>query len=225
MIKGILLKMVGISTVTKQFLSKAAGLEHSIYLLQKRKRLINKTPSILSSNCNGSIILHDMGCRYNSPTVNLFFTPTDFIKLLKEPEYYLKVVPEEIHISGITYPVGSLDDIRVYFMHYDSFEAARNKWLERSQRVNFNNMYIIMTERDGCTYENLEEFDSLHYKNKIVFTSRPYPEFKSSYYIPGSEKGKEVGILSDLKPGILQRRWLDDFDYVRWLNEGMGQVV
>lgn len=55
---------------------------------------------------------------------------------------------------------------------------------------------------------------------KVIFTNKEYPEFKSAYCIKGFEKQKEVGILVDYKRQILKRRYLDDFDYVSFLNTG-----
>ena len=180
-------------------------------------RLKNKNPTIISSNCNGGFIAHDLGLRFNSPTVNLFFTAADFIRFASNPEYYLSAEPEEIH-SIFDFPVGKIHDVTLYFMHYRTFAEAREKWLERSKRVDFDNCFIIMTDKNDCTYENILAFDSLPYKNKVIFTHRPYPEIASAYYMPGFEDKGEVGILSDFKPGLFRRRWLDGFDYVRFLN-------
>lgn len=196
----------------------AVRLEHRIYLEIKRMKLKNKTPTILSSNCNGAYILHDMCCKFNSPTVNLFFLPKDFLKFVRNPQPYLDAVPVEVKVPGIAFPVGVVNDILVFFMHYDSFETAKNKWIERSKRVDMNNLYIMMTERNGCTYEDIKAFDELPYKKKVIFTAKPYPEFSSAYYIPGCEVGNEVGVLSDARLGFWNRRWLDDFDYVSFLN-------
>lgn len=191
--------------------------ERRLYLALKRTKLKNKTPSVLASNCNGAMILHDMKCRYNSPTVNLYMGTGDFLKLVKDPERYLGKCPVEVR-TNLNFPVGVVDDIVLCFMHYKTFDEARDKWIERSKRVDFDNIFLMMTDRNGCTYEHIAEFDALPYKNKVVFTHKPYPEFKSAYYIKGFEDKEMVGVLSDDKPGLLKRRWLDDFDYVKFLN-------
>lgn len=194
-------------------------LEYKIYILQKRMKLRNRSPSILASNCNGAFILHDMRCRFNSPTVNLYFLPKDFIKFAQNPQPYLEAVPIEVKVPGVSFPVGLVNDILIFFMHFEDFESAKNKWIERAKRVDMDNIFVMMTERNGCTYEDIKAFDELPYKNKVVFTARPYPEISSAYYISGSDVGKEVGILSDFRPGFWHRRWLDDFDYVNFLNQ------
>ena len=191
--------------------------ERRLYLDIKRKKLKNKNPTVFSANCNGAMILHDMQCRFNSPFVNLFLSAEDFLKFLKDPEKYLGTEPIEIKTQK-AFPVGKISDITVYFMHYKSFDEAKQKWIERSKRVNMDNLFVMMTDKNGCTKEHIAEFDSLPYKNKVIFTHKPYPEFKSAYYIKGFENGSEVGVLSDDKPCFFKRRWLDDFDYVKFLN-------
>ena len=198
-------------------ISLPARIEWRIYRELQKKRLKNKTPTILSSNCNGAFILHDLECKFNTPTVNLYFGPKDFLKFISDPLPYLQSVPEEIP-SVLPYPVGKLLDIKVYFMHYKSFEEAKKKWIERSSRVDFNNCFVMMTDKNGCSYEDIVTFDRLPYKNKVIFTHRPYPEISSAFCIHGFEEENEVGILSDFKPGLWRRRWLDTFDYVSFLN-------
>jgi len=159
-----------------------------------------------------------MGCIFNTPTVNLYFKPEDFLKFLKEPIQYLNSEVTEVFEEGISYPIGQLMDIKIYFMHYKSFAEAKDKWEERSKRIDLSDIFVMMTDRDGCTYEQLKKFDNLPYEKKVVYTCKPYPEIKSSYYIPGFEEQGEVGILSDWKPQFWRRRWLDDYDYVSVMN-------
>lgn len=194
-----------------------ARAEHRLYIENKRRRLKNKDFSILSDNCNSGIILHDLGQRFNSPTVNLYFESADFIKFLKNPQKYLNADPIQTE-SDKPFPVGKIDDITVFFMHYPDFNNAREQWKKRSARVNFDNLFVMMTDKNGCTYEQIADFDSLPYAHKAIFTHKPYPEFKSACCIKGFENDGEVGVLSDWKPGFLKRRYLDDFDYVAFLN-------
>ena len=114
--------------------------------------------------------------------------------------------------------LGKLNDIMVRVGHYNSFSEAQEAWKRRAQRVNMDNVYVIMTDKDGCTYGHLKRFEELPYKNKVIFTHKKYEEFRSAYYIPGFEDDGEVGILSDWKPQFFKRRWLDDYDYVNFFN-------
>lgn len=194
-----------------------ARLEHRLYVEKKRRQIKNSSPTIIASNCNGGYILHDLGLRFNTPTINLFFDATDFLKFVSSLDYYLaqELIDTE---SELDYPVGSLADITIYFMHYATFDEAKTKWNERKKRVNKNNIFVIMTDKNGCTYEQILEFDKLPYQNKVIFTHKAYPDITSAVYIKGFEDAGEVGILSEWKPGFWKRRWLDDFDYVSFLN-------
>lgn len=185
---------------------------------KNRERLDNKDFSLLSNNCLGGFILHDLGLRFNSPFINLWLKPGDFIKYLTDIEYYRKLNVEFVKDDIRPYPVGQLDGIRIYFQHYKTEKEAAHKWRERSERLDTDNMFVIMTERDGCTYEDLKCFDSLKIKNKVVFTHKPYPELESAYYIPGFEKEGAVGYCWKFKNGVTGRKIYDIFPYVDWFN-------
>ena len=184
-----------------------------------QKRLKNSNFSIVASNCNGGIISHDLNQQFNSPFVNLWIRPKDYIKLLSDFDNYMDTDLTFTKETGINYPVGLLRDIKIYFQHYKSEGEAKEKWNKRRKRVNKSNLFILFTDRDGCTYHELELFDKLPFKNKVVFTRQEYPRIKSSFYIKGFEKEQEVGICSSYKSKYSLNRYLDDFDYVSWFNE------
>lgn len=175
--------------------------------------------SVIASTCNGTFVLHDYHIKYNSPFINLWIEPSDFIKLLKNLKYYMNssLVFVERHPSG--YPIGMLGgDVKIHFMHYKDEKQSLAKWNERTKRINYNNLYIMFTDRDGCTFENLKEFDKLPYKNKVVFTHLPYKEIKSSFYIKGFEQENSVGLLSDYIPGT-NKRYLYKFNFYNWFTK------
>lgn len=189
------------------------------YLINRlnRKRLINTEPTIIASNCNGGFIAHDLNLRFNSPFVNLFLTPKDFIRYLKNIEFYQQQNLTFVQTEK-AYPVAKLADITIYFMHYHSEQEAEQKWNERTKRIDLNNLFVMMTERDGCEYQDLIEFDALPFKNKVVFTHKNYPEIKSAVYIQGFEDNVMVGDIFEYT-GLNGKRYYDQFDYVTWLNK------
>ena len=213
-----------INGIKRKFLQLFQGRINS----KNRKRLIptNEPRTIISSNCNGGFISHYLGLRFESPTVNLFIKPTDFIKALNDFDKYFAPDAEIEEIKGEKdYPVGMLcGDVKIYFMHYDSFENAVEKWRERAKRINKNQLYVMMSERDGCTYEDLESFDKLPFESKVVFTHKQYHEIKSCYYIKGFENKGCVGELQ-LSMNILGKRYIDQFDYVSFLNRGEKEKI
>lgn len=192
----------------------------NIYNKRLSSKLKNTDFSIIASNCNGTFILHDLGLRFNSPFVNLWLKPDDFIRFLTNIKYYLGCEMTFIREAGISYPIGLLDDVRIYFQHYHSEEEAKEKWLERSKRINLDNLFIMFTDRDGCTYQNLCDFDALPYKNKLVFTHVPYPELKSAFYLKGWEKESSVGDCFEFKSPFSAKKHYDAFDYISWFNKG-----
>lgn len=48
-------------------------------------------------------------------------------------------------------PVGLLDDIRIYFNYSKTEEEARLNWDKRKKRINYDNLFIIMYDRDEIT--------------------------------------------------------------------------
>lgn len=191
------------------------------YVVQRNpylQRPNNYDFSIVSSNCNGGVILHDMNLRFNSPFVNLWIKPNDFIKILNDLEFYMRQRMEFVSEKGVNYPIGEINGCRLYFEHYKNTSDALDSWNRRRERINFDNIFVMFTDRDGCTYENLFQFDKIPY-SKVVFTHCPYPEIKSSFYIKGFENEECVGILTDYKPHCFGKRYLDDFDFHSWLNK------
>lgn len=184
-----------------------------------RRKLKNNDFSLIASNCNGGFILHDLGMRFNSPFINLWLKPKDFIKFLQNIKHYLNCELTFVKEVGVDHPIGALDDIKIYFTHYKTEEEAKSKWIERSKRINYNNLFIIFTDRDGCTYQDLCDFDNLPYENKIVFTHLPYPELKSSFYIKGWEKENSVGSCYKFKNKFTGKKYYDEFDYISWFNQ------
>ena len=149
--------------------------------------------------------------------------PKDFIKLLKNMQYYMSCELDFTSEEDIRYPVGLLDDLRIYFEHYKSEEEAKAKWEERVRRINYSNLFIMFSDRDGCTESDLREFDQLPYVNKVVFVHKQYPDIKSAVYIKGFENQDSVGICSRYKNLFSLEKYYDDFDYVEWFNSTLLQ--
>lgn len=185
-----------------------------------RLRLKNKTFTLFSSNCNGCCICHDLGLQFRSPFVNLCLSAEDYIKFLRDPKKYLDSPLVFLVDTDKAYPLGMIRDITLHFMHYATAQEAESAWNRRKQRINWDNLFVLMSDRDGCTQELLEEFDKLPYPNKAVFTHTPMPHIRSAVYIPGFEKDGEVGNCDAFVNRCSGRKYFDAFDYVTWFNEG-----
>ena len=114
-----------------------------IRIINKRLKLKNKNISIISSNCIGGVIYSEIGTRFLSPTINLYIMPSDFVKFVSNLKLYLESELEFIDENS-NFPIAKLIDIKIYFMHYNSEEEAREKWNERKKRVNYDNIFIII---------------------------------------------------------------------------------
>lgn len=57
-------------------------------------------PSIVSSNCIAGEIYNNLGLRFTSPTINLFFRERDFLKFILNIEKYTAEKLEFIKNSG-----------------------------------------------------------------------------------------------------------------------------
>lgn len=122
--------------------------------------------SIISSNCIGGIIYHDLNRKFLSPTVNLYFNGHDFLKFVSNLDYYLNLdIKLEYADNGIT---GYLDDIELYFLHYDSIDDAREKWNIRKSRIIKDKIFIICTDRDGFDEQDFIKFKALNYPKLLI---------------------------------------------------------
>ncbi len=184
---------------------------------KNRKRLKNKELTLISSNCNGCLMLHDLGLRFNSPFVNMFISAEDYIKILQNFQHYMSIEPRCIDNGGLPYPLAALDDVILHCVHYKSEEEIVKKWNDRKARMDMSNCFVMFTERDGCTQKHLEAFDALPFQNKVVFTRCAHEDIASSVYIRGFEQEPCVGNLYRYR-GWSGSRYYDDFDYVTWFN-------
>ncbi len=74
---------------------------------QEKSNLKNTNFTIFSQNCIGGVMYHDLGEKFNSPTVNILFDSKDFIEFMSKIKYYLscQIVFME---SDFPYPIGKL---------------------------------------------------------------------------------------------------------------------
>lgn len=150
--------------------------------------LKNKSFSIISDNCWGGFIYQYFNIPYKSPFVGLFIFSPDYIKMLKNLEYYLNsdlvfIEPNETrykkeliaHGTYETYPIAILgDNVEIHFLHYKSNEEAYEKWSKRVKRLDRKNLIIKFCDRDLCTDELVDEFDKLDFENKVMLSSKDY---------------------------------------------------
>lgn len=192
--------------------------EWRLYKEIKRHKLRNRNATIISSNCNGEFMYYDMRLPFLSPTINLSFDMNDYVKLLDNLRWYMSQPIMPCEDKQFDFPCGMLADIKIRFNHYKTFKEAVEKWEERKKRINWDNLYFVAIDGDNCSEESLQRFDALPFKHKVIFTHCPRPDIKSAFYLKGFENQKGVGVAIYFKKQFRIRRYLDDFDYIAFLN-------
>lgn len=169
---------------------KLQRIKRSQVIRKTKKLLQNEQFSIISQNCIGGVFYHDMEMQFLSPTINLYFKSIDFVRFVTNLQKYLSM---KIEMEwGEEYPIGKLDDITIYFMHYNSCTEAENSWNKRKDRVNFNKIIVLSTDMEGFNDVVFEQWKKIIYP-KILFTAhKEYVHGKDQVYFPKYVKFKHV---------------------------------
>ena len=155
-------------------------------------------------------------------------TAPDFIKFVEHPRDYsalkpCKLTSEELAkiLSSYPYPLVRLGDLTLYCVHYATEDDAIRKWEERKRRIQWDNIVIIMTDRDGCTDDIKERFECLPYR-KVMFVHKNDSRFPNcvelSEFNDSRKYPHEVGIVTE-PVGWFGRRALElDYDWLALLS-------
>lgn len=136
----------------------------------RRIGLHSRDFSIISNNCTGGYVYQYFGIPYNTPTEGLYFIPSDYLKVIHRPEYYFNhkvelIEPKQSAMAKmgreINHPVGKIDDVEIYFLHYPDSEEALSKWYRRCSRINYNKLFFLMTETNLMKEGEKELFSSI----------------------------------------------------------------
>lgn len=152
--------------------------ESAIQKIEIAKQLCHKEPmTLISQQCIGGVIYHDMGMKFLSPTINLYFPAKDFIKFVKNIKYYVELPLKIVEEEPI---VGYLEDVKMVFLHYTSAKEAKEKWEERRKRILWEKIFVIATDRDGFDEECFQEFKKLPYPKALITRN---PNWKEEFVI------------------------------------------
>lgn len=184
----------------KEFLKKIRLKINKIGSSSRRKKLKCKNPTIISNNCWGGIIYQYLGLKYFSPTIGLYFEAPEYIKFLKNFDYYIEQEFHFIKCEDSKYKaeiekrghhdsiIGVLDDVEIVFLHYHSEKEVIDKWKKRVKRINKNCILYKFNNQNDCTDELIKEFDSLPLKNKVCFTTKKYENCSSVIQFKSQKK-------------------------------------
>ena len=164
-----------------------------------------------------------MGQRFCSPTINLWMIEQDFQKFCLDLNYYKKCELSFFQ-CGKKYPVAKLgeDDreITIYFLHYKDQSDAEMKWNERIKRIKEENLFVVATDNDGMTEEQLKKWGEMNCKDKVVFTANKYPQLPYAFYLEKyKDKGSVGKCINDVNKFTGLRYVESKFDFCDFLNK------
>ena len=173
--------------------------------LRLKNKNHNKHFSLFTANCIGGYIYHQLNVNFLSPTINL---------MILQPDYLSLDFVEIKNTEGC--PKGRLGDIVVNFTHYQNFSQAVSAWKRRSKRVDFDNLYIIATDRDGITDKDIESLGKVKCKKLVCFCSKKY-DYPYCFFV---EEFRGETCVGDIIKKTLAGKWKFEkfFDFVAWLN-------
>lgn len=198
-------------------------IRRKIWIKKLRFCLKNRDFSIISNNCCAGIIYSDLGLKFLSPTINLYFSPEDYLLFCKHLEAYIKgKMTDASDPNVVSFPIGCLHpsdaclpNIRIYFMHYQNYEDASAIWYKRCSRIKYENLFFLWEyNKSNTKLKTIQEFDGLPVK-KMILTYDDLPEVVNYYKFKFSDHFNPGEILKVLPNG---KRNLDEFNYVDFLN-------
>ncbi|MBX2901203.1 MAG: DUF1919 domain-containing protein [Cyclobacteriaceae bacterium] len=161
---------------------KASYLRHNLPLLQV------KDFTVVSNNCWGGILYQDLKLPYQTPFVNMFMFADCYLKLATDFKTYMQ---KELRISDqsryfthpATYPVGHLGDVEIHFIHYTFQQPVAAVWARRTKRINYDKLFFVLSERDGCNAQHVHAFLKLPFP-KLAFTRYRYNSHEAFRIFP-----------------------------------------
>ena len=192
----------------------------------RRKKLKIKNLTIISNNCWAGIVSQYLGIKYYTPTIGLYFFSEEYIKFLERFDYYIKQKLEIIDTKDSKYYdemikknhknaiVGKLDDVEIVFLHMKTGKEAIEKWNKRVKRINKGNIIFKFCEQNECSSEHIKRFENLPFKNKICFTTKEYPGYKSVIWFKDQVKNEEV-----VRDYYESNKYLNIIDYINNMEE------
>ena len=181
-----------------------------------QKNLKNDNFTLISNNCMAGMIYHNLSLQFTSPSINLWIgeTPADYIRFLKNLDYYLNSELNFIHDGCDKYPRAYLGDVKIGFVHFKTETQARESWNKRKNRIMPDRIWIIAYYENGVSKEEYVEIKSLGFKNAVIIADDSKSVRFCDVKLKKTEREHEW--YSADKSGV--RVFEKYFDYVEFLN-------
>ena len=128
--------------------------------------------TIISDSCLGGLLYNRFGREFKSPLINTSVEKKDFLKLIGDLEYYLSAELELYQDrTSLSPPIGILNgEVKIGLNHYIDYMDAKKYWDRRRDRINYENIVILMDSIE--TQEEINEFNQCIYNKKIAFVKK-----------------------------------------------------
>lgn len=209
----------GVHRVKESFVPALAGI--------RRKQLKRTDFTIISNNCWAGKCYEYFGLEKKTPTVGMYFFADDYIHFIDNLEFYTSkeiniiTAQDSRHFDELKrrnqqdIPIGQLDDnVEVVFLHYHNPEIAKDKWMRRIGRINYDNLIFKFSFMNQCTDSHIHQFEKICLSRGVKhfeFVSHPFDEYKNAYYIAP---------FQDDQIGNDTFYWNRYFNVTAFLNEG-----
>jgi uncharacterized protein (DUF1919 family) len=153
-------------------------------------------------------MLHDLGLRLDTPTVNLWMSFPDYLAFTESLPVSLDGALHQVHGREERTPVAdwtfSGGTIRLHFIHSHDFATAKRDWERRIVRVHPNPVFLVAADNTHATHEELSRFLRLPFPKKM--------------FVRDEWKAKELGEAGILVHGDF-REGFNIHDYPGWFGE------
>ena len=187
-------RITRLNRVPETIKNKLTRQRNRMRIIDARKKLQKKGFTIISQNCIGGVFYNDMKKQFMSPTINLYFPALDFLTFVNDLDHYLSV-PLVMEWKE-QYPIGHLDQLTIYFQHYDTCTEALEAWERRKKRILHDQIIVLATDRDGFKDEYMSLWDQIKF-TKILFSSKKRTGEGVLYYKKWRKQGEVGNLMAD----------------------------
>lgn len=177
---------------------------------------------VLSSDCTGGRLMRDFELPEYTPTVNNWYSCSDFLKICSNPDYYFSQEVIFSHMDENNQPVGKIDDVEIHFGHSSGFEESLKKWqigcksYFRAKKKDNYEICVIMNDRNLFSKDMISQFDGLPYNHKVLFVHQKDWSGPNTFYMKGEDSLKFVDVMTAYENRISLKRRYDRFDFYKW---------
>lgn len=147
---------------------------------ERYKKIINERPSIIAEACYGGYIYNQLGMRFYSPFINTRIFEYDYIKILRDLDFYLQqdiysirdiqnskemgaeIGKKEISWGKMGYPIAGLGDVQLHAIHANSIAEYMVQWERRRERINKKNVWVMMIIENDDMADAFAQIEATH---------------------------------------------------------------